>query len=159
MFRYVTRGTFDAYMWQTLERKATFVAQLHREDSDTREIDDLGDVALGYAEVKALAAGNPALLEHARAAADVARLRILQALDAQTLTAARAPAHRQRAGALPAPPAGEAPRRGTRAPGRPHRPATTPHVPPRPRSPIGWRRARPTIPRPSARRGAVSASS
>ncbi|HEU5007295.1 MAG TPA: helicase-related protein [Jatrophihabitantaceae bacterium] len=95
VIRYVTRATFDGYMWQTLERKARFIAQLQRgmvdrADSGVRTIDDLGESVLSYAEVKALATGNPMLLEEARAAAEVARLRILRSLDAQALTAARA---------------------------------------------------------------------
>ena len=89
VIRYVTRGTFDGYMWQTLERKARFIAQLYAETQTERTIDDLGDAVLTFAQVKALATGNPLLLEEARAAAQVARLRILRAIDAQTLTAAR----------------------------------------------------------------------
>ena len=88
--RYVTRGTFDAYMWQTLQRKAGFIAQLHRSDTALRSIDDVGESALTYAEVKALATGNEFLLEQAQAAADVARLRLLRSLGQQALTAARA---------------------------------------------------------------------
>ncbi|SHG49732.1 Helicase conserved C-terminal domain-containing protein [Jatrophihabitans endophyticus] len=90
--RYVTRGTFDAYMWQTLQRKAGFIEQLYRTDPGTpgdRTIGDVGDVVLTFAEVKALATGNELLLEQAEAAAAVSRLRILRALDAHTLTAAR----------------------------------------------------------------------
>lgn len=87
VLRYVTTGTFDAYMWQTLQRKATFIEQLGR--TDRREADDLGDVTLTFAEVKALAAGNPLLLDHARAAAEVARLRLLRSIDTQTVTDAR----------------------------------------------------------------------
>jgi helicase-like protein len=89
VLRYVTEGTFDAYMWQTLQRKARFIEQLYRADSGTRQVDDLGDTVLTYAEVKALAAGNPLLLEHAQAAAEVNRLRLLRALDQQAVTAAR----------------------------------------------------------------------
>ena len=57
-----------------------------------RIVDDIGDTVLSYAEVKALATGNELLLEHARAAAEVARLRVLQSVSRQTLTVARAPA-------------------------------------------------------------------
>ncbi|MBE7190384.1 MAG: hypothetical protein INR67_19000 [Jatrophihabitans endophyticus] len=88
--RYVTRGTFDGYMWQTLERKARFIDDLRRGDTPERVADDIGDTVLSYAEVKALATGNELLLDHARAAADVARLRVLQAVARQGLTAARA---------------------------------------------------------------------
>jgi hypothetical protein len=100
VIRYVTRATFDGYMWQTLERKARFIAQLQRGMVDgggtggVRTVDDLGESVLSYAEVKALATGNPMLLEEARIAAEVGRLRILRSLNAQALTAARAAAKR-----------------------------------------------------------------
>lgn len=89
VLRYVTEGTFDAYMWQTLQHKARFIEQLHRADPGTRQVDDLGDTVLTFAEVKALATGNPLLLEQAQAAAEVNRLRLLRALDQQSVTAAR----------------------------------------------------------------------
>ena len=88
--RYVTRSTFDAFMWQALQRKAAFVEQLYRTDPGVRSVDDLGDAVLTYAEVKALATGNALLLEQAQAAADVARLRLLRSINLQSLTAARA---------------------------------------------------------------------
>jgi N12 class adenine-specific DNA methylase len=88
--RYVTKGTFDAFMWQALQRKAAFVEQLYRADPGVRSVDDLGDAVLTFAEVKALATGNPLLLEQAQAAADVARLRLLRSINLQSLTAARA---------------------------------------------------------------------
>ncbi len=88
--RYVTKGTFDAFMWQALQRKATFVEQLYRADPGVRSIDDLGDAVLTFAEVKALATGNALLLDQAQAAADVARLRLLRSINLQSLTAARA---------------------------------------------------------------------
>ncbi|MCW2494251.1 helicase-related protein [Jatrophihabitans sp.] len=96
VIRYVTQGTFDGYMWQTLERKARFISQLQHgmldDDTGDRTVEDFGETVLSFAEVKALATGNPLLLEEAHAAADVARLRILRSVDAQTLTAARAAA-------------------------------------------------------------------
>ncbi|WP_375500392.1 helicase-related protein [uncultured Jatrophihabitans sp.] len=88
--RYVTKSTFDAFMWQALQRKATFVEQLYRADPGVRSIDDLGDAVLTFAEVKALATGNALLLEQAQAAADVARLQLLRSINLQSLTAARA---------------------------------------------------------------------
>ncbi|MGI8678194.1 MAG: helicase-related protein [Jatrophihabitans sp.] len=88
--RYVTEGTFDAYMWQTLQRKARFIEQLLHRDSEHRHVDDLGDTVLTFAEVKALATGNPVLLEQAQAAADVRRLQVLRSVDLQSVTAARA---------------------------------------------------------------------
>jgi N12 class adenine-specific DNA methylase len=78
LFRYVTEGSFDAYMWQTVTRKAQFIAQVMRGRLDVREIDDVGEAALSYNEVKALATGNPLLLEHAKAEAEVTRLERLE---------------------------------------------------------------------------------
>jgi N12 class adenine-specific DNA methylase/predicted RNA methylase len=76
--RWVTERSFDAYMWQTLERKAKFIGQLMRGTLDVREIDDIGEAALTYGEIKALAAGDPLLLEKAQAESDVTRLRRLE---------------------------------------------------------------------------------
>ncbi|MBW3641875.1 MAG: helicase [Actinobacteria bacterium] len=72
--RYVSEGSFDVYRWQTVERKATFIHQIMRGDVGAREIDDIGDQALSYAEVKALATGNPLIMERAGVAAEVAKL-------------------------------------------------------------------------------------
>jgi hypothetical protein len=74
VIRYVTEGSFDTYMWQTLERKAAFIAQVTRGDLPDRDVDDIGDQALSFAEVKALATGDPLVLEKAAVDADVARL-------------------------------------------------------------------------------------
>jgi hypothetical protein len=76
--RYVTEGSFDTYMWQTLERKAAFIAQVTRGDLPDRDVDDLGELALSFAEVKALATGDPLILEKAEVDADVARLTRLE---------------------------------------------------------------------------------
>ena len=65
VLRYVTEGSFDTYMWQTLERKAAFIAQVTRGDLPDRDVDDIGDQALSFAEVKALATGDPLVLEKA----------------------------------------------------------------------------------------------
>jgi hypothetical protein len=78
VIRYVTEGSFDTYMWQTLERKAAFIAQVTRGDLPDRDVDDLGDQALSFAEVKALATGDPLVLEKAAVDADVARLTRLE---------------------------------------------------------------------------------
>jgi hypothetical protein len=75
--RYVTEGSFDSYMWQALERKARFISQVLTGGLAAREIEDIGEVALSYAEVKALATGNPFLLELAEVDAEVVRLRHL----------------------------------------------------------------------------------
>ncbi|MDT5027061.1 MAG: hypothetical protein QOE61_3487, partial [Micromonosporaceae bacterium] len=78
ILRYVTEGSFDSYSWQTVTRKAAFIAQIMRGTLDVREIEDIGDSALSYNEVKALAAGNPLLLDHAEAQAELTRLERLQ---------------------------------------------------------------------------------
>ena len=74
ILRYVTEGSFDTYTWQTVERKARFIGQLMRGRLDVREITDIGDTALSYAEVKALAAGDPRLIEQAEVSSELARL-------------------------------------------------------------------------------------
>jgi hypothetical protein len=74
IYRWVTEGSFDGYMWQTLERKARFISQVIRGRLDAREIGDVGDTALSYSEVKALATGNPLLMDKADADAALARL-------------------------------------------------------------------------------------
>jgi N12 class adenine-specific DNA methylase/cell pole-organizing protein PopZ len=76
VWRYVTRGSFDSYMWQTLERKAAFIAQILTGRSTAREVEDIGDGVLSAGEVKALATGNPALLEKAQAEAKAVELRL-----------------------------------------------------------------------------------
>ena len=79
ILRYVTENSFDAYLWQTVARKAAFIGQVVRPSSDVRQLDgDVGEAALSYDEVKALASGNPLLLEHAQATADVRRLERLE---------------------------------------------------------------------------------
>ena len=75
LFRYVVEGSFDAYSWQTVARKAAFIAQIQRGRLDTREIEDIGDTALSAAEAKALASGDPLVLEKAQADNAYAKLR------------------------------------------------------------------------------------
>ncbi len=75
LFRYVVERSFDGYSWQTVARKAKFIAQVMRGRLDSREIEDIGDVALSAAEAKALASGNPLVLERATAEADFQKLR------------------------------------------------------------------------------------
>ena len=74
ILRYVTEGSFDGYMWQTLERKARFIGQVMRGKLDAREIGDIGDTVLSFSEVKALATGNPLLMDKAEADVALARL-------------------------------------------------------------------------------------
>lgn len=75
LFRYVVEKSFDAYSWQTVARKAQFIAQVMRGRLDSREIDDVGDTTLSATEAKALASGNPLLLEKASADNELAKLR------------------------------------------------------------------------------------
>lgn len=84
ILRYVTEGSFDAYMWQTLERKAKFINQIMRGSLDVREIEDIGDTAMSYAEVKALATGNPDLLEAAKTETLLTKLDRLSRTHART---------------------------------------------------------------------------
>lgn len=74
VFRYVTEQSFDAYMWQTLETKARFIGQVMTGESDLRRIEDIDGTALTYAEVKAIASGNPLVIDKARVDAELARL-------------------------------------------------------------------------------------
>ena len=78
VIRYVSEGSFDAYLWQTVERKARFIGQVMRGRLDVREIEDIGDTALSYSEVKALATGDPRILEKARIDAELTRLERLE---------------------------------------------------------------------------------
>jgi len=78
ILRYVTEASFDAYLWQTVERKARFIGQVMRGRLDSREIEDVGDTAMSYAEVKALATGDPRILQKARVDADLVRLERLE---------------------------------------------------------------------------------
>jgi N12 class adenine-specific DNA methylase/SAM-dependent methyltransferase len=78
VYRYVTEGSFDTYMWQTLERKARFINQVMRGRLDVREIEDLGDDVIGFAELKAIASGDPLILEKAKIDAEAERLNRVQ---------------------------------------------------------------------------------
>jgi len=78
ILRYVTESSFDAYLWQTCERKAKFISQVMRGRLDVREIEDVGDTALSYSEVKALATGNPRILDKARVDAELTKLERLE---------------------------------------------------------------------------------
>lgn len=73
IIRYVTEGSFDAYSWQTVLTKAKFIAQVMSGDRGLRSIEDVELATLSYAEVKALASGNPLVIEKAGVDADVAR--------------------------------------------------------------------------------------
>jgi len=79
IFRYVTEGTFDAYMWQILENKQKFISQIMTSKSPVRACEDVDDTALSYAEIKALATGNPYIKEKMDLDIQVAKLRMLRA--------------------------------------------------------------------------------
>jgi N12 class adenine-specific DNA methylase len=78
VYRYVTEGSFDAYMWQALETKARFIGQVITGDNAARKAEDIGGQELSYAEVKAIASGNPAVLTLAEADAELQRLTLLK---------------------------------------------------------------------------------
>lgn len=79
IYRYVTEGTFDAYLWQTVENKQKFISQIMTSKSPVRSCDDMDETALSYAEIKALCAGDPRIKEKMDLDVDVARLRLLKA--------------------------------------------------------------------------------
>jgi hypothetical protein len=83
VYRYVTEGSFDAYMWQTLETKAKFIAQVMSGDMTIRRLEDLDSAALTYAEVKAIASGNPLVIEKAQVDAELIRLTRLRSAHAE----------------------------------------------------------------------------
>lgn len=78
IYRYVTEGSFDAYMWQALETKARFISQVITGENALRRAEDIGGQELSYAEVKAIASGNPAVLTLAEADAELQRLTLLK---------------------------------------------------------------------------------
>jgi TolA-binding protein len=85
IFRYVTEGSFDAYMWQTLETKCRFIAQVMNGDATVRRAEDVDSAALTYAEVKAIASGNPLVIEKAQVDTEVMRLTRLKKQHAESL--------------------------------------------------------------------------
>jgi len=78
LYQYVVEGSFDTYMYQMVERKARFIAQVMRADLTTREIEDIGATQLSAAEAKALASGNPLMLEKATVDNELGRLTRLE---------------------------------------------------------------------------------
>src|SRR5213592_904645 len=83
IYRYVTESSFDAYMWQTLETKAKFIAQVMSGDMTIRRLEDLDSAALTYAEVKAIASGNPLVIEKAHVDAELIRITRLRSAHAE----------------------------------------------------------------------------
>jgi hypothetical protein len=80
IYRYVTEGSFDAYMWQTLETKARFIHQVMRGETSVRAAEDLDSGALTYAEIKAIASGNPAVVEKIKVDTEIRKLDQLRAV-------------------------------------------------------------------------------
>lgn len=79
IFRYVTENTFDAYLYQTLENKQRFISQIMTSKSPVRSAEDIDETALSYAEVKALATGNPYIKEKMDLDIQVSKLKLLKA--------------------------------------------------------------------------------
>ena len=79
IYRYVTEATFDSYMWQLIENKQKFISQIMTSKSPVRSCEDVDEAALSYAEVKALASGNPAVKEKMSLDVEVSKLKILKA--------------------------------------------------------------------------------
>ena len=78
IYRYATEGTFDAYLWQTVENKQKFISQIMTSKSPVRSCEDVDETALSYAEIKALCSGNPLIKEKIDLDIEVARLRLLK---------------------------------------------------------------------------------
>ncbi|GHU36453.1 hypothetical protein FACS1894105_06830 [Clostridia bacterium] len=78
IFRYATRGTFDSYLFQTVEKKQNFIAQIMSSKSPVRSCEDCDETALSFAEIKALCAGNPLIAEKMSLDNDVTRLRMIK---------------------------------------------------------------------------------
>ena len=78
IYRYVTEGTFDAYLYQLVENKQRFIAQIMTSKTPVRFAEDIDETALSYAEIKALAAGNPLIIEKTELDTQVAKLKLLK---------------------------------------------------------------------------------
>lgn len=78
VYRYVTKDTFDSYMWQTVENKQKFIAQIMSSKSPIRSAEDIDETALSYAEIKALATGNPHIKEKMELDTEVAKLKLIK---------------------------------------------------------------------------------
>jgi hypothetical protein len=79
IFRYVTEGTFDSYLYQLVENKQKFISQIMTSKLPVRSAEDIDETALSYAEIKALATGNPLIIEKCQLEMDVGKLKILHA--------------------------------------------------------------------------------
>ena len=78
-YRYVTEGTFDAYLWQTVENKQKFISQIMTSKSPVRSCDDVDETALSFAEIKALCAGDPRIKERMDLDVEVSKLKLMKA--------------------------------------------------------------------------------
>lgn len=79
VYRYVTEGTFDAYLWQTVENKQKFISQIMTSKSPMRSCDDVDETALSFAEIKALCAGDPRIKERMNLDVEVSKLKLMKA--------------------------------------------------------------------------------
>ncbi|MBM6925285.1 DEAD/DEAH box helicase family protein [Pseudoflavonifractor phocaeensis] len=79
VYRYVTEGTFDAYLWQTVENKQKFISQIMTSKSPVRSCDDVDETALSFAEIKALCAGDPRIKERMDLDLEVSKLKLMKA--------------------------------------------------------------------------------
>ena len=79
VYRYVTEGTFDAYLWQTVENKQKFISQVMTSKSPVRSCDDVDETALSFAEIKAMCAGDPRIKERMDLDVEVSRLKLMKA--------------------------------------------------------------------------------
>ena len=80
VYRYVTEGTFDAYLWQTVENKQKFISQIMTSKSPVRSCDDVDETALSFAEIKALCAGDPRIKERMDLDVEVSKLKLMKAV-------------------------------------------------------------------------------
>ena len=78
IYRYVTKGTFDTYMWQMVEQKQKFISQIFTSKSPVRVADDIDPTALSYAEIKALSTGNPYIKEKMELDTEVSKLKLIK---------------------------------------------------------------------------------
>ena len=78
IIRYVTEGTFDAYLYQNIENKQKYISQIMTSKNPARSVEDIDEVALSYAEIKALATGNPYIKEKMELDIQVSRLQLLK---------------------------------------------------------------------------------
>ena len=79
VYRYVTNGTFDAYLWQTVENKQKFISQIMTSKSPVRSCEDVDEATLSFAEIKSLCAGDPRIKERMDLDLDVSKLKIMKA--------------------------------------------------------------------------------